>query len=163
MFIYCASWKLWRSRVKSIITVYTNPFDIPVKPQSGQTNDYNSISCFSARHAVLRRKSKDGLAQNQGNVSEWGDMSIHIMWFRMYLMLVIHSLTDSHQIYTKQYLHSNWEEANTKFVVFGLTWRGTKPQTFTIEANTITLAIYTKCTVCICRHYLNNHLIALFW
>jgi hypothetical protein len=77
-------------------------------------------------------------------------------------MLVIHSLTDSHQIYTKQYLHSKWEETNTKFVVFGLTWRGTKPQTFTIEANTITLAIYTKCTVCICRHYLNNHLIALF-
>ena len=88
MFIYCASWKLWRSRVKSIITVYTNPFDIPVEPQTGQTNDYNSISCFSAQHAVLRRKSKDWLAQNQGNVSEWSDMSIHIMWFRMYLMFV---------------------------------------------------------------------------
>jgi hypothetical protein len=26
--------------------------------------------------STLRRKSKDGLAQNQNNVSEWGDMSI---------------------------------------------------------------------------------------
>jgi hypothetical protein len=27
-------------------------------------------------HAALRRKSKDWLAWNQDNVSEWGDMSI---------------------------------------------------------------------------------------
>jgi len=32
------------------------------------------ICCFSAKHAVLRRKS--GLVLNQDNVSEWGDMSI---------------------------------------------------------------------------------------
>jgi hypothetical protein len=32
--------------------------------------------CFSAKHAALRSKSKDWLARNQGNVSEWSDMSI---------------------------------------------------------------------------------------
>ena len=47
------------------------------EPRSGQTKDYEiGICCFSAKHAALRRKSKDGLAQNQDNVSEWGDMSI---------------------------------------------------------------------------------------
>ena len=45
------------------------------EPRSNQTEDYKiGICCFSAKHAALRRKSKDRLAQNQ-NVSEWGDMS----------------------------------------------------------------------------------------
>ena len=34
------------------------------------------MCCFSAKLATLRRKSKDWLAWNQDNVSEWGDMSI---------------------------------------------------------------------------------------
>ena len=39
------------------------------KPWSGQTKDYKiGICCFSAKHAALRRKSKDWLAQNQDNV-----------------------------------------------------------------------------------------------
>ena len=38
--------------------------------------------CFSAKHATLRRKSKDWLARNQDNVSEWGDMSIHRLLFQ---------------------------------------------------------------------------------
>jgi hypothetical protein len=33
------------------------------------------ICCFSAKHAALRRKSKDWLARNQNNLSEWSDMS----------------------------------------------------------------------------------------
>ena len=38
-------------------------------PRSGQTKDYRiCISCFSAKHAVLRRKGKDWLARNQDNV-----------------------------------------------------------------------------------------------
>ena len=42
------------------------------EPQSGQTKDYEIGICyFSAKHAALRRKSKDRLAQNQNNVSEW--------------------------------------------------------------------------------------------
>ena len=48
------------------------------KPQSGQTKDYEiGICCLSAEHAALRRKNKDWLAQNQDNVTEWGDISIH--------------------------------------------------------------------------------------
>ena len=49
------------------------------KPQSGQTKDYTiGICCFSATYAALRRKSKDWLARNRDNVSEWGDMSTAI-------------------------------------------------------------------------------------
>ena len=43
------------------------------EPRSSQTKDYK-ICCFSAKHAVLRSKSKDWLARNQNNVSEWSDM-----------------------------------------------------------------------------------------
>ena len=46
------------------------------EPRSGQTKDYKiGVCCFSAKQAALRRKGKDWLAWNQGNVSEWGDMS----------------------------------------------------------------------------------------
>jgi hypothetical protein len=31
------------------------------------------ICCFSAKHAALGRKSKDWLARNKDNVSEWGN------------------------------------------------------------------------------------------
>jgi hypothetical protein len=49
--------------------------DCGFKPQSGQTKDYKiGICCFSAKYAALRRKSKDWLARNRDNVSEWGDM-----------------------------------------------------------------------------------------
>ena len=44
-----------------------------VEPRSGQTKDYEiGIYCFSAKHAALRRKSKDRLARNQDNMSKWG-------------------------------------------------------------------------------------------
>ena len=47
------------------------------EPPSGQTKDYEiGICCFSAKHAALKRKSKDWLAQNHDNMSEWGDMPI---------------------------------------------------------------------------------------
>ena len=51
--------------------------DSGFEPQSGQTKEYKiGISCFSAKHAALRRKNKDWLARNQDNVSKWDDMSI---------------------------------------------------------------------------------------
>jgi hypothetical protein len=51
--------------------------------RSGQTKDYKiGICCFSAKHAVLRRKSKDWLARNQDNVSECGNMSIRGLLFQ---------------------------------------------------------------------------------
>ena len=38
------------------------------EPRSGKTKDYIiGICCFSAKHAALRRKSKDWLARNQEN------------------------------------------------------------------------------------------------
>ena len=44
-----------------------------VEPRSGQTKDYEiGIYCFSAKHAALRRKSKDRLARDQDNMSKWG-------------------------------------------------------------------------------------------
>jgi hypothetical protein len=59
----------------SVLTL--SAVDRGFKPLSGQTKDYEiGMCCFSAKHAALRRKSKDRLAQNQDNVSEWGDMSI---------------------------------------------------------------------------------------
>ena len=40
------------------------------------------IDCLSAKHASLRRKSKDWLAQNQDNVSKWADMSTRGLLFQ---------------------------------------------------------------------------------
>ena len=53
------------------------------EPRSGQTNEYKiDICCFTAKHAALRRKSKDWLARNQNIVSEWSDMSICRLLFQ---------------------------------------------------------------------------------
>ena len=53
------------------------------EPRSGQTKDYQiGICCLSAQHAALRRKSKDWLAWNHNNVSEWSDMSTRGMLFQ---------------------------------------------------------------------------------
>ena len=51
--------------------------------RSGHTKDYEmGICCFSAKHAVLRRKSTDWLARNQNNVSEWSDMTTSGLLFQ---------------------------------------------------------------------------------
>ena len=53
------------------------------EPRSGQTKDDKiGICCFSAKHAALRRKSKDLVARNQNNVSEWSDMSTRGLLFQ---------------------------------------------------------------------------------
>ena len=57
--------------------------DLGFEPRADQTKAYEiGIRCFSAKHAALRRKSKDWLARNQDNVSEWGDMSIRGVLFQ---------------------------------------------------------------------------------
>jgi hypothetical protein len=54
-----------------------------VEPQLGQTKDYEiGIYCFSAKHAALRSRSKNWLARNQNNVSEWNDMSTRRLLFQ---------------------------------------------------------------------------------
>jgi hypothetical protein len=51
--------------------------------RSGQTKDYKiDICCFFAKHAALKRKSKDWLARNQDNVSECGGISISGLLFQ---------------------------------------------------------------------------------
>jgi hypothetical protein len=53
------------------------------EPRSGQTKDYKiGICCSSTKHATLRRKSKDWLARNQNNMSEWSDISIRGLLFQ---------------------------------------------------------------------------------
>jgi hypothetical protein len=57
--------------------------DCGFEPWSGQTKDYKIGICyFSAKHAALRRKSKDWLAWNQNNVSEWSDMYTRELFFQ---------------------------------------------------------------------------------
>jgi hypothetical protein len=52
------------------------PLKFSLVTNKGQTRDYKIIiCCFSAKHAALRRKSKDWLAHNQNNVSGWSNMS----------------------------------------------------------------------------------------
>ena len=47
----------------------SSAIDSRFEPRSGQTKDYKiGICCFSAKHAVLRSKSKDGLTRNKDNV-----------------------------------------------------------------------------------------------
>jgi len=61
------------------------------EPRSGHTKDYKiGICCFSAKHAALRRKSKDWLARNQNNVSEWSDVITRLaLGFAYYDILVL--------------------------------------------------------------------------
>ena len=59
--------------------------DFGFESQSGQTKDYKIGICFfSAKHAVLRKKSKDCLARNRDNyyVSEWSYMSTRGLLFQ---------------------------------------------------------------------------------
>jgi hypothetical protein len=45
------------------------------QPRSDETKDYKIDICyFSAKRTALRSKSKDWLARNQNNASEWSDM-----------------------------------------------------------------------------------------
>ena len=57
--------------------------DCGLDPQVVQTKDYEiGTCCFSSKHAALRGKSKDWLAQNQDNMSEWSDMSTRMIQFQ---------------------------------------------------------------------------------
>ena len=54
------------------------------EPWLGHTKDYElDICCFSVMHAAFRKQSKDWLARNRDNVSEWGDMSIRRLLFQL--------------------------------------------------------------------------------
>ena len=60
----------------------SNAVDSGFQPRSGKTKDYKIGTCyFSTKHAGLRRKSKDWIARNKYNVSEWCNMSTHGLLF----------------------------------------------------------------------------------
>ena len=57
--------------VVMVIVLASCTEDRRFEPQSGQTKDYKiGISCFSVKHAALKRRSKNWFAGNQDNVSE---------------------------------------------------------------------------------------------
>jgi hypothetical protein len=67
-----------RNRIAAVMVsvLASSAVDRGFEPRSGQAKDHKiGMCCFSAKHAALRRKSKDWLARNQNNVSEWSDMS----------------------------------------------------------------------------------------
>ena len=67
-----------RNRIASVMVsvLASSAIDCGYEPRSGQTKEYKiGICCFSAKNASLGRKSKDWLARNQNNVSEWSDIS----------------------------------------------------------------------------------------
>ena len=60
----------------------SSAIDRGFEPRSAQTKDYKiGMCCFPAKHAALRRKSKDCSARNQNNVSKWSDMYTHRLLF----------------------------------------------------------------------------------
>jgi hypothetical protein len=64
--------------------------DCGFKPWLGRTKDYKiGNCCFSAKHAALRRKSKDWLVRNQDNVSEWSYISTHRLFFQWTITIKI--------------------------------------------------------------------------
>ena len=66
-----------------VSVIVSNAIDGGFEARAGQTKDYKiCIGCFSVMQTVLRRKSKDWLARNQNNVSEWGHMSIRGLLFQ---------------------------------------------------------------------------------
>ena len=66
-----------------ISVLASSTVDSGFEPRSSQTKDNTiGIDCFSAKNAALRRKSKDWLARNQNNVSEWSDMSTRGVLFQ---------------------------------------------------------------------------------
>jgi hypothetical protein len=57
--------------------------DLSVVDRSGQPKDYEiGMRCFSAKHAALRRKSKNWLARDQNKMLEWTDISARGLLFR---------------------------------------------------------------------------------
>jgi hypothetical protein len=53
-----------------VSVLISSEIDCGFESRSGQTKDYKiNICCFSAKQPALKRKSKDWLARNEGNIS----------------------------------------------------------------------------------------------
>ena len=77
----------------------TSAVDRGFNPRSGQTKHYEiGICCLSAKHAALRRKSKDWSARNHNYVSEWSDMSHRGLFFQCFSTIKIQLIIISSKI-----------------------------------------------------------------
>ena len=66
MRLHCALYSLNRIGGVMVSVLASSAIDRMFEPRSGKNKDYKIGSlCFSAKHAALTRKSKDGLALNQ--------------------------------------------------------------------------------------------------
>ena len=77
--------QFFMNRISGVMVRVLNSIEVDsvFEPRSCQSNDYKiGICCFSAKHAALRIKSKDGSARNQNNVSEWCNMSTRGLLFQ---------------------------------------------------------------------------------
>jgi hypothetical protein len=66
-------WSTTHIRIDGVIVsvLASSAVDRGFEPRSGQTKDYKiDMCCFPAKHAALRRQSKDWLTRNHDNVSE---------------------------------------------------------------------------------------------
>ena len=88
-FFFCPLCCLFFFNIRILITplvstnssFYSSEVNSRFKPWFCQTNDYDIGIYCSATHVALRKKSKDWLAWNQDNVSEWRDMPTHALLF----------------------------------------------------------------------------------
>ena len=71
------------NHIGGVMVLASSAADRGFEPRSGQTNDYTIGICyFSVKHKALRRKSKDLLAMNRDNVSEFSDISTREQLFQ---------------------------------------------------------------------------------
>jgi hypothetical protein len=72
-----------RSGGEMVRVLDSSVVDRRIELRSGQPKDYEiGMRCFSAKHAALRRKSKNWLARDQNKMFEWTDMSARGLLFR---------------------------------------------------------------------------------
>jgi hypothetical protein len=77
------NWPLNRIGGVIVSMLASSAVDREFEPRLYQNKDYNIGMCGSvARYAALNKKSKDWLARNRNNVSEWVDMYIRGLLFQ---------------------------------------------------------------------------------
>ena len=117
--LYCMVSSKWHftNRICGVMVsvLASRAVDRGLESRSGQTKDYEIGICwFSAKRTELRRKSKDWLARNQNNVSEWGNMSIRellLQWastIKIQLRVLVYYRVDLIIISLKINLFSPW-------------------------------------------------------
>jgi hypothetical protein len=160
----------WKKHGGVMVSVLaSSAVDSGFESRSSQTKDYKIGICwFSAKHAALRRKSKDWLARNQNNVSEWSDMSTRGLLFqwsstiKIQLSVLVKYKADLIIISLKINLYSpwySWKIVELAFKQQSLTHSLTLKKTPKLKGKTIkkcNLYVFTPtwmCELVICQLY----------